>query len=340
MMPAPMRVGVIGAGAIGRSHVSRLARGEAGTELAGVADARPAAAAAVAAEHGADAMTVEEMLRRPDIEAVVVAVPSGLHAEVGIAALEAGRHVLLEKPIDVTVRAADKLLRAEARTGRILTVVSQRRFAAENQLIHRLLREGALGTVAAATVEVALWRSQEYYDSGAWRGTWALDGGGALMNQGVHLVDLSLWLLGETEEVFAHTGRLAHGGIEVEDTVTISARMHGGAQLTFLATTSAYGELPIRMAVMGDRGSVVTEAERITRLTTREGTALPELELVDQQRAQLADFVAAVRTGGRPLVTASQARAAVAFIEAAYESGRTGRPVRPAPLPAHLEVEK
>lgn len=329
--PAPLRTGVIGVGAVGRAHVARLLSGQAPAELVAIADADPRAASALAGEHGTDAAgSVVELLAREDVEAVVVAVPSGLHAEVAVAALDAGKHVLLEKPIEVTVDAADAVLAAQARSGRTLSVVSQRRFAPENQLIHRMIREGTLGRVTAATVEIALWRTQEYYDSGAWRGTWALDGGGALMNQGIHLVDLALWLLGDVEEVYAHAGLLAHEHIEVEDTVTITARLRSGALLTFLATTTAYGDLPIRMAVMGDGGHVVTESERIVRLHTRHGAGTPELEPVDQQLAQLHDFVEAVRTGRDPLVTGAQARAAVAFVQAVYESARTGRPVVPA----------
>ena len=213
-------------------------------------------------------------------------------------------------------------------------MASQRRFAQENQYLKQVVTEGRLGRITSATVEVALWRTQEYYDSGAWRGTWALDGGGALMNQGVHLVDLALWLLGDVAEVYAHTGLLAHEGIEVEDTVTVTARLRSGALMTFLASTSAYGDLPIRMSVMGSRGSVVTESERIVRFRTTAEEALPAFAPVDQQLAQLHDCVAAGRGERAPRVTAAQARAAVAFIEAVDESGRTGRPVVPAPAPA------
>src|SRR5699024_1919175 len=259
-----------------------------------------------------------------------IAVPSGLHAEIAIAALDAGKHVYLEKPIEITVAAADKIREAEERSGKVLSVVSQRRFAAEHQFIKKLIDEGAIGRVTSATIEVPLWRSQEYYDTGAWRGTWALDGGGALMNQGVHLVDLALWLLGDVEEVYAHTGLLAHENIEVEDTVTITARLRSGALLTFLATTAAYGKLPIRVNIMGDEGSIVTESEQITHFDTREEIPVPDLPEADQQLAQLQDFVTAVREQTTPLVTSEQARAAVAFINAVYESGRTGKPVQPA----------
>lgn len=324
------RFGVIGVGVIGRAHVERLLSPASPAELAAVADADPDAARAVAAEYGAEAApSAEQLLARDDVDAVVVCVPSGLHADVAVAALDAGKHVLLEKPLEVSVDAADRIIDAEKRSGKVLSVVSQRRFAAENQFLHRTIAAGGLGRVTTANIEIALWRTQEYYDSGAWRGTWALDGGGALMNQGVHLVDLALWLLGDVEEVYAHSGLLAHERIEVEDAITITARFAGGALLTFLATTTAYGDLPLRVAVTGDGGTVVTLAEKITHFVTRDGREVPEFDPVDQQLAQLSDFVAAIRHGAPPLVTSAQARAAVAFIEAAYASARTGRPVRP-----------
>ncbi|MGS2618950.1 Gfo/Idh/MocA family protein [Micromonospora sp. LZ34] len=327
----PLRIGVIGVGVIGKAHVRRLINGAADATLVAVADESSGNAHEVGDEVGVDvARSVQDLLARPDVDAVIVAIPSGLHAAVTVSALEAGKHVLLEKPIDVTVEAADRILDAEKRSGRTVSVVSQRRFAEANQVVFRAIRDGHLGRITSATFEVALWRSQEYYDAGDWRGTWALDGGGALMNQGVHLVDLALWLLGEADEVFAYSGLLAHDRIEVEDTITITARLRSGALLTFLATTAAYDGVPIRYTVFGDRGSVVVEAEQLTHFASAHGRRPPGPDGVpaDQQRAQLADFVTAARTGRPPLVTAAQARAAVAFIEAAYQSARTGKPVR------------
>lgn len=332
--PTPVRFGVIGVGIIGRQHVERLQSDASPAALVALADANADAARSVADDYDVEAAaSVEELLTREDIDAVVIAVPSGFHADVTVAALDAGKHVFLEKPIEVTVEAADRIRAAEQRAGKILTIASQRRFAAENQFLKRLISEGKLGRITSATVEVPLWRSQEYYDSGAWRGTWKLDGGGALMNQGVHLVDLTLWLLGEVEELYAHTGLLAHERIEVEDTVTVTARLTDGAQLTFHATTAAWGNLPIRMSLMGDAGSIVTEDERIVRFRSRDEHEMPEFGNVDIQLEQHLDFIEAIRTGRTPLVTSAEARAAVAFIEAVYTSGRGGRPVQPSPLP-------
>lgn len=327
---SPLRFGVIGVGKVGKTHIQRLLSGSARAELVAIADSVPEASDAVAIEHDVHAeKSVEDLLGRSDVDAVVVAIPSGLHAETAIAALEAGKHVLLEKPIDVTLDAADRIIEAEQRSGKTLTVASQRRFAAENQYLHQIIRDGAFGTVTCATVDLALWRSQEYYDSAGWRGTWNLDGGGALMNQGVHLVDLTLWLLGEVEEVFAYTGLLAHQRIEVEDTVTITAKLKSGALLNFLATTTANATLPIRMAVMGDQGAVVTHAERITAFESATHQPPSDFETVNIGLAQLQDFIDAVQAGCPPLVTSKQARDALSFIEAVYESGRTGRAVRP-----------
>ncbi|WP_169738863.1 Gfo/Idh/MocA family protein [Jiangella gansuensis] len=325
-----LRFGVIGVGIIGRLHVERLLSPESPADLAAVADASADAAAAVGAEYGVEAApSVAALLDRADVDAVIVGVPSGLHAGVAVAALDAGKHVLLEKPIEVTVDAADRIIDAEKRSGKVLSVVSQRRFAAEHQFLHGLIASGGLGRITTANVEIALWRTQEYYDSGAWRGTWALDGGGALMNQGVHLVDLALWLLGDVDEVYAHSGLLAHERIEVEDAITITARLRSGALVTFLATTAAYDGLPLRVAITGDGGSAVTVSEKITHLVTRDGLDIPEFDAVDQPLAQLTDFVTAVEQGTPPLATSAQARAAVSFIEAAYTSARTGQPVKP-----------
>ncbi|MDQ1007077.1 UDP-N-acetyl-2-amino-2-deoxyglucuronate dehydrogenase [Streptomyces sp. V4I23] len=327
---SPLRIAIIGVGIIGKAHAQRLSSGATDAVLVAVADADPEAARAAAARWGVAANSVDAVLARDDVDAVIVAVPSGLHAHVAVASLDAGKHVLLEKPIEVTAEAADEIIDAEKRAGKVLSVASQRRFAAENQFVFRAIRDGYLGRITSATIEVPLWRSQEYYDSGSWRGTWALDGGGALMNQGVHLVDLALWLLGEADEVYAHTGLLAHKRIEVEDTITITARLRNGTLLTFLATTAAYDGLPIRYAVLGDGGSLVIEDEKLTRFHSLSG-ASPAFDgsPVDQPLAQLEDFVTAVKSGGTPLVTSAQARAAVAFIEAAYLSARTGAPVRP-----------
>lgn len=330
-------VGVIGLGIIGTRHVGHVLNPDSPTTLAGVHDLDPARTEQVAREHDTfGAPNLDDLLARPEVEAVVIAVPSGLHRDVAIAALRAGKHVLLEKPIDITVDAADAILAAHRESGAVLTVASQRRFAPVNLHLRELIQQGHLGSITAASIDLPFWRSQEYYDSAGWRGTWAMDGGGALMNQGVHLVDLALWLLGDVEEVYAHTALLAHRDIEVEDTVTITARLTGGTLMTFLATTAAYDPPPLRISIAGDRGSVVTVNEEIVHHTagpldppTAAAVARDLADPKHRQLLQLVDFVEAITEGRQPLVTPGQARNAVAFIEAVYESGRTGRPIVP-----------
>lgn len=328
--PSPLRMGVIGVGVVGKAHARRFRSENSPVELAAIADESHDAASALAAELEVDvAASVDDLLSRDDIDGVVVAVPSGLHADVAVPALDAGKHVLLEKPLEVTVEAGERIIDAEKRSGKVLSVVSQRRFAPPNQFLHHTINAGGLGRITSANIEIALWRSQEYYDSNQWRGTWALDGGGALLNQGVHLVDLALWLLGDVEEVYAHSAQLAHERIEVEDVITITARLRSGALLTFLASTATHGDLPLRMAIMGEGGTTVTLSEKFTHFATHGELEVPEFEPVDIHLAQLNDFVTAVKEGTPPLVTSAQARAALSFIEAAYTSARTGRPVKP-----------
>lgn len=316
---------------MGGLHAQYLTTYDVPIEVAAVADVDPAAARGVADAHGFTVCgSTAELLAREDIDAVIVATPSGVHADATIEALEAGKHVFLEKPIEVTLAEADRIIEAEQRSGMLLTVASPRRFSPHHQYLKELIDSGQLGRVCAATVEVPFWRTQGYYDSAGWRGTWRFDGGGALMNQAVHMVDLALWLLGDAEEVYAHTGLLAHEHVEVEDTATITARLRSGTLLTFMATTAAYDELPIRMTVMGDHGSVITEDQKIIDLRSSAGLRLPDLvnrSTPEQATAQVVEFARAVRGEAEPLTTSAQARAALAFIEAAYRSARTNSPV-------------
>lgn len=331
MDTSEVRFGIIGVGVMGRSHARRFSSNDLPARLVAVADVDPLAREAAEREFNVEALTTStQLLERDDIDAVIITTPSGTHAEPTVEALEAGKHVFLEKPIEVTTEAAAPIIAAERRSGKLLTIASPRRFASQNLFIRRMLDAGQFGRVTTATVESPFWRSQEYYDSAGWRGTWQFDGGGALMNQGVHLVDLALWFLGDVEEVYAHTGLLAHQRIEVEDTVTVTARMANGALMTLMATTAAYDGFPVRLALTGDAGSIVTEGDGVIRYAAADGSELPELadrDIDGQAMAQLVDFVEAIRTNGRPLVSSSEGLAAVAFVEAVYESGRTGKPV-------------
>ena len=339
--PRRLRFGIIGVGIIGQGHAKRLTAEDSPADLIAVADQNPEAAQKIAAEHGVEAAAdVTSLLARPDVDAVIIAVPSGLHAEVTIQALDAGKHVFLEKPIEVTVAAADRIRAAEKRSGKVLTIASQRRFAAENQFLKQIIEEGRLGRITSATIEVPLWRSQEYYDSGAWRGTWELDGGGALMNQGIHGVDLLLHLAGPVSRVYARAKTLARK-IEVEDTLSAVVDFESGAIGVIQATTSVYPGYPRRLEINGEKGSIALEENSIAKWDIYSGShedivvqpaafssaSTPTAISLDGHTRQIADMIRAVKTGTRPTIDVYEGRKPVDLILAIYRSAEEGRPI-------------
>lgn len=341
-----MRFGIVGAGVIGTIHARLIASiGGPEAELVAVADTSQAAAKRLAGDYDCLALsTADDLLARGDVDAVSVCLPSGMHAKAAVAALEAGKHVIIEKPIDITLSAADQIIAAERRSGRTVTVISQRRFQPAFRFLHNTITSGRLGRISVAMAESTFWRSQAYYDSDDWRGTQALDGGGALMNQGIHALDLLTWIMGEPVEVSAYSATLAHGRIEVEDTLTANIRFAGGALATLTATTGTYPDRPVRLTVAGDAGTAVVADERLAYLRTRDsGTgdvsdgaglagAMPEAsaagDIDEAHCAQYLDFLAAVRDHRPPRVTTGDGRRALALVLASYESARNeGRPV-------------
>jgi predicted dehydrogenase len=322
-----VRFAIVGAGAIGRLHASVLAT-LPDAELVAVVDRHPDKAVALAREHGVVAEpALDDALDQ--VDAVAVCTPSGAHADPAVTALDAGRHVLIEKPIDVSLAAAERIVAAARRAGTVAGVVSQHRFDPASQAVHRAVRDGELGRITSAVVSMAWWRSQEYYDSAAWRGTRALDGGGAVMNQAIHWVDLLVWLLGSPTAVTASTGRLAHDGIEVEDTAVATLRFAGGALGVLHATTAAYPGLTARLQVHGDRGSAVIEDDRLVHLgsdavgadtAAASGAAEPMAIALDAHARQYRDFLDAIATGRAPLVTLDEATRTLAAVLAIYSA--------------------
>ncbi|MFD9893391.1 Gfo/Idh/MocA family protein [Amycolatopsis sp. NPDC059027] len=333
-----LRFAVIGCGVIGEKHAKSIA---AVGELVLVVDEIPDRATKLAGAYDvAFTTSVSDALSRKDIDAIAVCTPSGTHADIAIAALRAGKHVVVEKPVDVTLEAADRLLRAERESGRTVTVISQHRFDTASRLVRRAVEDGDFGRITSGVASVAWWRSQEYYDSGGWRGTLALDGGGALMNQGIHTVDLLVWMLGEPVEVFAWTACLAHERIEVEDVATATIRFAGGALGAVHGTTAAYPGLTARVQIHGDRGSAVIDDDRLVTFHSAERDAPPldsgpragagsdPTALSEAHTEQYRDFADAIEQGRPPLVTVADARRTLAVILAIYESARTDVPVR------------
>jgi predicted dehydrogenase len=336
---APERgFGIVGTGVIAAMHAAAVAALPR-ARLAAVTDVADGAAAAFAAARGCAAEPgLDQLLARPDVDVVCVCVPSGLHAEIGVRAAQAGKHLVVEKPIDVTLAAADRLIEAARAAGVALTVISQHRFDPGLIELKRLLGDGALGRLVLAEASTKWYRTQAYYDSAAWRGTWAMDGG-SLMNQGIHYVDLLRWCMGPVTEVTAVCATQAHQ-VEVEDTALAIVRFASGAVGTILSSTAAYPGFPQRLEITGTDGTVIVEDGRIVRRAGAGavgavggvgGAADPAAIEVASHAAQIADLLAAVEEGRAPAVDGQAGRDALEIVRAVYESARTGAPVR---LPA------
>lgn len=355
-----LQFAIVGCGVIGPTHADALkALASEGVRLAAFADEVPARAEALAAKYGAEARTFDAILADPAIDGVHICVPSGLHAELGARALRAGKHVVVEKPMDISLAACDMLLAAQRDSGKRLAVISQHRFDKASVEIKAALEDGTLGGMVYAEARVPWYRTQEYYDSGDWRGTWALDGGGALMNQGVHTADLLRWLCGPVETVYAQARTLAHERVETEDVIAATLTFANGAVGTLSASTAMYPGFAVRIGVYGTEGSAIMEGDMLHTLTTKSGlsgggeaaqthamqvatggtkaatesagTATasdPAALWGGAHEAQISDFLRCCRTGATPIVDGVEGRKAVELVLAVYESARTGQVVK------------
>lgn len=331
-----LHIAIIGAGTIARYHAQAIAL-TPGARLMAVCRSDGGDAAAVEREFGVPcAAGVEALLSMDDVDAVCVCSPSGLHAGHAIAAANAGKHVLVEKPMALTTADADAMIEACRAAGVRLGVVLQRRADPAFQAVHAAVAAGELGRPVLGTISVPYVREEAYYNSAAWRGTWAMDGGGALINQGIHLVDLLLWYLGNAVEVQARAATLAHD-IEVEDTLAALLRFDGGALGSIVATTAAAPGYPHRVEIYGDRGGVQIEGERVVRwaLPGRTSGSAAGLEAagagssptgiaVDNHARIVADFVAAVRDGREPMVTGADGRRSLDLVRRIYAAAGVG----------------
>lgn len=343
-----VRYGIIGTGMIARVHAEAL-RASTNSELVAVHDVVPERAAAFGRDFGvAWESDLDTFLARRDIDAVTLATPSGLRADVALPAAAAGKHLLCEKPLEVTLERVDSIIDAARQAGVRLGCVFQARTVGSVRRVHEAIEAGRLGKLVMANVQVPWYRDQEYYDASPWRGTWKLDGGGALMNQSIHIVDLLLHFMGEPESVMAYTDALAHTGIEVEDTAAAVVRFRNGALTTILVTTGAAPGFPRRLEICGTGGSVVLVDERIERwvLTADEpndmaeaaarselhgdlgGAGDPAAISIEGHREQIENLSRAILTGTEPMVSGLEARRSVELILAIYQSAREGRQIR------------
>ena len=335
------RIGILGAGNISETHAC-AAREIAGVEVVAHWGRDPRKAARLATQYGGRAYDdLERFLDHRRMDAVLVGTPSGMHAEHARAAAQRGLHVLVEKPLDVTIERVDLLIAECERAGVTLGVIFQDRTAPDLVWLRRMIAAGALGDVFLVSARVKWYRPPEYYGRSHWRGTWSLDGGGALMNQGIHSLDLILWLLGDVRRVSGATRTALHD-IEVEDTAVASFELANGGVGTLEASTSAYPGYARRVELTGSNGTVIVEHDRVTSVDLRvappeppprdEGSAnasatSPVVADTRGHRRVLEDFVAAVRSGGGPLCDGRDGRRSVELVEAIYSAARSGNTV-------------
>jgi predicted dehydrogenase len=335
---------IVGTGMIAEYHASAIAE-TPGTRLVAVCRSDAARTAETEARFGVPCEpTYAALLARHDVRVVCICTPSGLHAEHTLAAALAGKHVLVEKPMALTLAEADAMIRVCSDEHVLLGVALQRRTNSSFAAAQAAVAGGALGRLVLGCITVPYLRSEEYYRSAAWRGTWRLDGGGALMNQGIHLLDLFLWYMGDAIEVQAQTATLAHA-IEVEDCITATVRFTNGALGSVAATTAAAPGYPHRVEVYGEQGGLLIAGEQIVRW---ESTTMPHIPSTtatlasivspgagsspqgigrEGHRRLIADFVNALRENRQPIVPGTEGRRSLALALATYEAARTGRSV-------------
>ena len=340
---------IVGCGMIARFHARALAE-VPGARLVALVSRRAAGAKKMADELGLGCDVYEDLgqaLARPDVDVVIVTTPSGAHMEPAVAAAAAGKHVVVEKPLEITLQRCDRIIEACDRNRVQLCTIFPSRFADANVALKRAVEAGKFGRVTLGETTCKWWRPQSYYDEGGWKGTRALDGGGALMNQAIHNVDLLLWMMGRPTHVTGFTATLAHERIEVEDTAVACLRFSSGALGVIQAGTSIHPGFPKTIAIHGDRGSVVIEQDDVLRWdfnpetsedkAVRErfvkktgasgGSSNPAAISHEGHARQLANFVKSIENGQDPLVDGREGRKAVEIIQAIYRSAETGKTV-------------
>lgn len=331
--------GIIGCGMISNWHAGAI-RQIKGAKLCGATDVNSEMRAAFAAKYGIkEFATIEGLLSCPEIDIVCICTPSGLHAPLAVKAANCGKHIIIEKPMAINLREADEIISA-CETNKVkMAVISQLRFTQAVIALKKAVDEGRLGRLVSGDIYMKFYRSQEYYDKGGWRGTWKMDGGGALMNQGIHGIDLLQYIMGPVKSVFAHTRTLARK-IEVEDTASALLEFKNGALGVIQGTTSIYPGKPRILEISGDKGTITLEEDCISSWAI-EGEEVPSDVVIghttsgsannpsgfslDGHIMQIGDMVKAVLNDGKPFVDCYEGRKPVEIITAIYESSRTGK---------------
>lgn len=343
-MSSPVGFSIVGAGMISEFHARAISM---------VPEARLVSAYSRSSEKCREfsqkvgckaAASLEELVNDPAVQAVCITTPSGAHAEAAVPLLLAGKAVLCEKPLEVTHDAVDRILSAAKTGGGILAGVFQNRLGSAAQTLKRAIETGRFGQLSLCSAYIKWWRSDAYYTSSNWKGTWKLDGGGALMNQGIHAVDLLTWLVGLPKKVAAFSATLAHPMIETEDTLSATLQFPNGSLGVIEASTSSFPGSDLRIEIIGNRGTAAMVNDKIMRWDFETpapgdeevlkneaagkiggGTADPKAISVEGHRRLIEDLALAIRDKRPPMIPGSEAKRAVELVLACYESARTGK---------------
>jgi predicted dehydrogenase len=340
--------GIIGCGMISRFH-TRAIEDARGAKLVACFDNFTAAADKLAAETGCRSYhQLDQMLADPAVQVVTIGTPSGAHMEPAVAAAKAGKHVIVEKPLEITLKRCDAIIAACEANGVRLSTVFPSRFHDSSVEMKRAIDGKRFGRLTLGDAYVKWFRTQAYYDSGQWRGTWQLDGGGALMNQAVHSVDLLTWLMGPVAEVTAHSATIAHERIAVEDDLVATLRFENGALGVIEASTAVYPGYLKRIEIHGSEGSAVMEEEDIKvwdfarpqkrdeeikrrmaeHKSTGGGASDPAAIGHHGHARQFQDMLDAIKKNRPPAVDGYEGRRSIEIILAIYKAAETGKVVK------------
>jgi predicted dehydrogenase len=344
-----MKFGIVGTGMIAEFHALAIAE-IPGTSIVACLDAVPERAKAFGAKHGCRSYSsLDRFLDDAEVQIVNICSPSGAHLDSAVPAAESGRHVIVEKPLEISVERCMRIVEACDRAGVTLSGIFPSRFHGAARELKAAVDAGRFGQLSMGSAYVKWWREQSYYSGSAWKGTKAMDGGGALMNQSIHAIDLLLWYMGKVRRVSAFTGIAGHTGLEIEDNAAAVVEFENGALGAVQGSTATWPGFLKRVEVMGTSGSAVLEEENLSFWKFATETAGDEATRVKYasatssgggasdpsaighhgHRLQIEDVLRAIRDGGKPLVDGIEATRAVALIEAIYESSATGKPAFP-----------
>ncbi len=340
--------GIVGAGMISQFHAKAIAE-IAHASLVGVYSINKNKSEDLARLHNCTAFgTLDEMLRHPAIDIVCICTPSGIHLDPAIKCIEAGKHCLIEKPLEVTLERCDRIIEAASKAGVKTGVIFPSRFHESSVLLKKALDENRFGDLVLGDAYVKWSRSKEYYQSGKWRGTWQYDGGGALMNQGIHSVDMLQWYMGPVASVQSVAANIRHKNIEVEDTLVATIQFQNGALGTIECSTAVFPGSLKRIEIMGTEGTVAMEEDKLIKwqfenaksedaiinhliqgnTISSGGASDPAGISFKGHQNQLEDMIRSIETGKAALIDAPEGRKSVEIVLAIYESARSGNTVK------------